>query len=519
VFHHALIREVAYAELTEAQRRNLHQRVAASYQRQYGANLAPHVAALAHHWSQAGFPETAVRYADQAASQALAAGAFEEADRLLRDCIEWAAGQAQVSTADRIRWHRQMADARHGMGQLESRKAAAHDALRLAGLRRPYGTVALIAQATMRLLGRTARRRVRIAGRAVEASTTLDIARAYRHSGEVCYFSNDMLGMVCDSFSAVIFAESLKPSAVLAGASTELGGILSVAGLRRIGERMLRRAITMAEAADDQAAQAYAHLISCLYYVGVGDWGSAERSAKRCQELCEPMDDRVNWTNAQAVRFWMSHYRSHDAAAYDAARSLRDRAGETGNRQHRAWGFRFLGLCALRGGDSKEAVAQLQAALECLDETAALNERIPTLGILALAQLRSDDRWAARATATEGLAQMGQVRRPIGHSTLEGYSSLLTVALEAWREDGAPQWRRAITRCLRLLRRYEKGFPVGEPRLHLHRGEYQRLSGATNAARRSFRRGEAAAIRLGMPWDAKRCREALEDGSLSPDRP
>ena len=107
---------------------------------------------------------------------------------------------------------------------------------------------------------------------------------------------------------------------------------------------------------DDQAAQAYAHMISCLYYVGHGDWPSAERSAKRCQELCEPMDDRVNWTNAQAVRFWMSHYRSHDAAALDAARHLRDRASETGNRQHRAWALRCLALCALRRDEPPEAV-------------------------------------------------------------------------------------------------------------------------------------------------------------------
>ena len=151
---------------------------------------------------------------------------------------------------------------------------------------------------------------------------------------------------------------------MLAGASTELGGILSIAGLRRIGERILQRAIAMAEAAGDQSAQAHAHMVSCLYFVGLGDWRSAERSAQRCQALCEPMDDRVNWTNAQAVRFWMSHYRSHEAAAYDAARNLRDRAAETGNRQHRAWAFRFLALCALRTRTSRRGGGQLKAALD-----------------------------------------------------------------------------------------------------------------------------------------------------------
>ena len=102
-----------------------------------------------------------------------------------------------------------------------------------------------------------------------------------------------------------------------------------------------------------------------------------------------------------------------------------------------------------------------------------------------------------------------RVRRPIGQATLEGYSSLVTVALDAWQEEHSPDWRRAIVTCLRVLRRYRKGFPVGEPRYHLHTGDFRRLGGALGAARRSYRRGEAAASRLGMPWKRKRCQQAL----------
>ncbi|MEO5739347.1 MAG: AAA family ATPase [Vicinamibacterales bacterium] len=509
-FPHAMIREVTYGQLTLDQRRDLHGRVAAAIEQAYQSDLRPHVAALAHHWSRAGVPSATIRYADQAASQALAAGAFEEADRLLGSCIQLGEGADQdIQTVDRIRWHREVADARHGMGQLESRRAAAHQALRLAGVPRSHTSIGLIAHASARTCLLKVRRALPLSWQSRDPSQTLDVARAYRHSAEVCYFNNDMLGMICDSANAVACASSLGPSAVLAGASTELGGILSIAGLRRIGERMLQGAIASAEAAEDHAAQAHAHMVSCLYFVGIGDWRSAESSAQRCQELCEPMDDRVNWTNAQAVRFWMSHYRSHDAAAFDAARNLRDRASETGNRQHRAWAFRFLALCALRNNEPREAIVQLQAGLECLGETAALNERLPTLGILALAQLRAGDVWSARATAREGLAQTIGARRPIGHSTLEGYSSLVTVALDAWREEQSPQWRQAIKRCLRVLRRYSKSFPVGEPRYQLHLGDYQRLSGSIRAARRSYQRGETAASRLGMPWEGKRCQEAL----------
>ncbi len=511
-FQHAIIREVTYGQLTRDQRRNLHRRVAETLEREYQRDLRPYFAALAHHWSHAEVPASTITYADQAASQALAAGAFEEAERLLGKCIDVAANDGHtVPTVDRIRWHRQVGDARHGLGQLESRSAAAHQALRLAGRTRPHTSIALIAQAGAHLCGMGVRRALRSSPRVADPAQVMDVARAYRHSAEVCYFNNDMLGMICDSVSAVACASLLKPSAVLAGAATELGGILSVAGLRRIGERILQKAIAVAEAADDQAAQAYAHMISCLYYVGMGDWSSAETSAQRCQALCEPMDDRVNWTNAQAVRFWMSHYRSHDAAANEAALRLRDRASETGNRQHRAWALRCLAVCALRRDNPAEATSHLQAALESLGETAALNERIPTLSMLALAHLRNGQVWSARATAKEALAHVRRVKRPIGYGTLEGYSCLITVALDAFREERSPEWRDAVKECLRVLGRYRRSFLIGEPRYQLYRGEYRRLSGSLRAACRNYQRGEAAASRLGMPWDATRCREALQD--------
>ncbi len=510
-FPHALIREVTYQQLTRDQRRDLHRRVAEAIELHDGGDLTSDGALLAHHWTLAEVTVETMRYSDIAATQALTAGAFAEADRLLSECIRLSKRDAHnIATADQIRWHRQVADARHGTGHVESRSAAAHQALRLAGLPRAHDPFWLALQTCYRTLRSLLRHVIAPTYTSAQATQRLEIARAFRHSAEACYFNNDLIGMICDDVCAVSYASRLGPSAA-AGASAELGGILTVAGFRRFGERVLARAMADAEAAGDQASLAYAHMITCLYFVGTGDWSAAENSARRCQELCEPLDDRVNWTNAQAVRFWMSYYRSHDAAAYDAACGVRDRASETGNRQQRAWGSRFLALCALRSNEPQQAVLQLKISLESLGETAALNERLPALGVLAYAQFRMGDVWSARATAREGLAQARRVRRPIGHATLEGYSSLFAVALECWREERSPEWRSAMKLLLRLLRRHHGSFAIGEPRYHLHAGEYQRTAGATGAARESYQRGAAAAARLGMPWEEQRCREALHD--------
>src|SRR5690606_22953253 len=62
-FRHALIRKGAYEQLTPAQRCSLHRAAAESIELRFEKDLAPHVAALAHHWLEAEVPERAVHYA------------------------------------------------------------------------------------------------------------------------------------------------------------------------------------------------------------------------------------------------------------------------------------------------------------------------------------------------------------------------------------------------------------------------------------------------------------------------
>lgn len=511
-FRHTLIRAGAYEQLTVSQRTSLHRAAAATIERLAG-DPAPYAATLAHHWLKAQVPERGVVYADRAASQALAAGAYLEADRLLSECVALNSQVPNlVQSETPIRWLRQIAEARRGTGQLESRAAAARQALALAGRWRPRSRAALAVQGAARAVKLSVRHLLPSLRPRPRGPLTLEIAQGYRHSAEVCYFNNDMVGMICDSISSVDFAERAPPSAVLASASTELGGVLAIAGFRWVGERILRRAIAVAATAGDQAALAYAHLVSALYAVGTGDWAGADRSARFCQELCEPMDDAVNWTNAQAIRFWLAHYQGHHAAAAEAAQELHDRAQETGNRQHQAWALRYLAQCDLRRNRPAEAAARLGAALECLGETAALNERIPAIALLALARLQMGEVWAARAKAGDGLALIAQVKRPIGHGVLEGYSAIAEVVLEAWRTDpAASNWRRDARRCLRVLRKYRSAFPIGAARYWLWQGKYYELAGRQRAARASYSRGAAAAAGLGMVWEHGRCTQGLAD--------
>jgi tetratricopeptide (TPR) repeat protein len=523
-FHHALIREVAYGQLTGDLKRDLHRRVAATLAADHSADLRPLLATLAHHWAKAKtFPDETIKYSEQAAAQALAGGAFEEAKRLLEVCITLSAS-TPIDTVRRIRWHGQLADALHGMGHLEPRSDAAYEVLRLAEVSRSRSAIRR-AEAVVRL--------ARVALRSFDSvlvhgeDVTMEVARAFRHSAEFCYFNADGPGMFCDDAGAVFYSWPRPLSAVLVGAFAELGGVAALLLRPRwAGEWMLQRAVDKASAGD-AAAQAYAHMIHGLYYVGLGQWTRAIESIDTCQRICEPMHDRVNWTNAQGVRFWMGHYRHLTDEAYVAACHLRDRANETGNRQHHAWAQRYLALCALRRNQPREAVAHLLEARERLSETSAVNENLATLGLLARAQLDIGAVAQAQKTAWDALPLIYDrntthkqvVQRPIGHATLEGYSALLTVALEAWEETPTRNWPGKIDDCFAALRKYCRAFPIGRPRYYLHRGDFQRRRKNFQEARLCYEQGARAAHALEMKWEEDRCSKALAEMAGTGSRP
>jgi DNA-binding SARP family transcriptional activator/tetratricopeptide (TPR) repeat protein len=83
-FSHGLVRDTLYRSIPHGRRRRLHRQVAAELERRHAADLAPHLAALAHHQLEGAAAGEAASYATRAAEHAMAQLAFEEAARLYR---------------------------------------------------------------------------------------------------------------------------------------------------------------------------------------------------------------------------------------------------------------------------------------------------------------------------------------------------------------------------------------------------------------------------------------------------
>ena len=91
MFHHALIRQTLYDELSTPERVRLHGRAGAAIEGLCGAHLGPHLAELAHHFFQAaagGAVEKAVDLCVRAAERAFQMLAYEQSARHYEYALE-----------------------------------------------------------------------------------------------------------------------------------------------------------------------------------------------------------------------------------------------------------------------------------------------------------------------------------------------------------------------------------------------------------------------------------------------
>jgi len=110
VFAHDIVRQVVYAELSEARRRLMHQRVVRALQEQEPAG-EDRAAELAHHAAQAGDADTAARACLRAARDCLRVFAGAEADGLARRGMHYA---EQLREPDRVEILLELAEVRYG---------------------------------------------------------------------------------------------------------------------------------------------------------------------------------------------------------------------------------------------------------------------------------------------------------------------------------------------------------------------------------------------------------------------
>lgn len=102
-FKHALLRDAAYESLLKMDRRQLHDRIAGVLEGASSGALSEKYGAIAHHYSQSGNVDKAVKYLVLAADQYLARYAAEEANTNYQQAYDLLTGKEGGSAADNER--------------------------------------------------------------------------------------------------------------------------------------------------------------------------------------------------------------------------------------------------------------------------------------------------------------------------------------------------------------------------------------------------------------------------------
>jgi class 3 adenylate cyclase len=122
-FTHALIRETLYEELGTTRRVRLHRQIGGVLEELYSANIEPHLAELAHHFSEAvqgGDVDKAIDYATRAGERAVSLTAYEDATAHFESALQALDAKEKPDEAQRCDLLLALGEAKDSAGDRES---------------------------------------------------------------------------------------------------------------------------------------------------------------------------------------------------------------------------------------------------------------------------------------------------------------------------------------------------------------------------------------------------------------
>jgi tetratricopeptide (TPR) repeat protein len=175
---------------------------------------------------------------------------------------------------------------------------------------------------------------------------------------------------------------------------------------------------------------------------------------------------------------------------------------------HLCWGLLGVAVNHMRLSKFDEVVPMLEEALQILEETPNLASSIETNGQMALAHFRLGDEEKALVCAQKVFDLAGNIS-PTVYSTNIGFTAIADIYFEMWeralqdptRQADVDKWKQLAAKSLKLVRGFEKVFPIGRPSTPYYQGWYEWLTGKPEAAIKSWNKGLEAAQKYNMPYE------------------
>jgi tetratricopeptide (TPR) repeat protein len=160
----------------------------------------------------------------------------------------------------------------------------------------------------------------------------------------------------------------------------------------------------------------------------------------------------------------------------------------------------------IRWSRAADALPLLEEALQILELTPNVASSIETNGQIALAYLRLGQEEKALAHAERALSLSENIS-PTVYSMDIGFSGVADVYFELWekaiqtKRPDVDFLRQCAVKAIKLLRAFEKVFPIGQPVTPVYQGWYEWLTDNPDAAIKTLTKGLQAAQKFKMRYE------------------
>ncbi len=505
-FEHDSLRELAYAELADDNRKDLHRRAAVAVEQRHrdDADFGLRLAELAHHWEQADDRGRAIGYLERAADHAIDTAGYGEA-RALLDRVLALATDAPV--AKRGRWMRRLGEASYALGDVAG--LATHSRRALIELGRPLPAsrfrlaASVAAGVGQQLWTRTLRRKHPTH---VTEAAVVEAALASAQMTTHFFFNDDSLGLVGAALTAVNLAEQGGNNLPIAQIYAQLGYAAGLARLGGVARTYFAQAHATAASTRDTMGLIKTRSTEAAFAIATGAWDDARAASTEALAIARSMRNPQEFEDALTilghVEFGVGNYQLARALATELRESARSRA----NIQHEAWGIYTEGRSALYLGELDLAIERLDAAMPIVSSIHDRASQILCGGMLACALARRGDP-RALAVADATWDRIGGKTPPV-FSITEGLVGLCDAYFELWRRD--PSLARRTRSAITLLTKLARLLPIAAPSALNRTGLWHLANGSHRRAVRALRSGLATAQRLRMPYE-----EAVANAGLA----
>src|SRR5215207_1613241 len=530
IFKHAVTQEVAYNLMLYSQRRLLHQAVAEWIEQSNEMNIESYFALLAYHWTQAAeatetLPkdeavQKAVEYLEKAGEQAMQTFANQEVVQFFSQALEWDAKLPKPEGREaslnrqirRARWHSRLGLAHYGLGSLPDCNVHVREALRLLESPLPSSkgqfALGLMPQIIRQVFHRFfPSRYIGTVSNEQQRQVSIEVSRLYELMGRIYFYSNETIPIMYCILRFMNTAEKTGPSPELASAYAGMAVLAGLAQLHPLAETYVQRALAVAKEVNQPSNLITVSVVTSVYQITVGKWDEVRARVEEAKAISEQLGDSRQWGDCTVLLAENAIISSDIEYAINIQKILLADARKRRNPLQQGWGLFGVAANNIRLGNEADAVPMLEEALQILEELPNQASSINTNGQLALAHLRLGHHGQALAYAGVVLELAADIS-PTVYSMDLGFAAAADVYCELWEKAfrdstgqvDANRYELLAERALKLLRAFQKVFPIGQPVTPYYQGWYEWLTDKPQIAIKTWKKGLEAAVKFNMPY-------------------